>query len=139
VAVKKKRGAVTRSAKQLANDKRLGRMAKKRAAAKRTGRKATRKKNPKRATSGRAASKKSHLWIVFRAKANGTGVGFLSIAITNGKLNFVVPKGQAILFKEKKRAKGAASRGWKQSTGYVYGIADANTTSAQIGAKLRGK
>lgn len=67
---KKKMAKKKRSAKQLANDRRLGRMAKKRAGKKKAKKKTTRKRNPKR-----TSLKKDHLWMI--AIWNGKQLAFL--------------------------------------------------------------
>ena len=131
-----------RSPKQLANDKRLGRMAKKRAAAKRVGKtikkrvakkvrrklakKTARRKNPARKTSA-----KSHLWRVFRCR--GKFVMWLLMDST-GKWNWTSDAGRSILFPVKQSASNVAGglskkRGY---AGYNLGVASRETTAAQI-------
>ena len=128
-----------RSAKQLANDKRLGRMAKARA-------KAARKKNPhggtlrKRQTAiqrarnpKRTTRAKTHLWRVFKCKGNDVRyMGFM----TSGKLRWFTTRGDATLFQTRKQAKFAAEgvqhlQG-KSVAGWNVGAADYDMTSAQI-------
>lgn len=143
-----------RSAKQLANDKRLGRMAKKRAKLRRkkTGRKRTvgrkkttrRKKNTLRARQTRIQratnpkrkrSARSHLWLVFRCRGNS--VHFCSIG--SGKGKWVASKGDAILWKTKNAAAKSARymAGKRGMSKYQVGVASDGMTSAQIAAGCR--
>lgn len=132
--VKKKR-----SAKQLANDRRLGRMAKARAKKKRGGRrKVTKRKvtkrNPhatRRKTKSRTKLAKSHLQLVFACK--GKIVRWLLMDRT-GKWSWTTDKGKAILFKTKKQAASIA-KGISEKPGYrpwQLGVVNDPTTSAQI-------
>ena len=124
-----------RSAKQLANDRRLGRMAKARAKAKRGGRrKVTRKKttrsNPHKK---RTASKKSHLWNIF--KCYGKSVRFLGLT-TAGKLQWTI-RDAAMIWKSKDHAakiakKVSTKRGMAN---YHIGVSSRETTSAQIASQ----
>jgi hypothetical protein len=100
-----------RSAKQLANDKRLGRMAKARAKKKRGGRRkkvakrkvtkrrVVRRKNPKRTT-----RTKSRFQIVFKCK--GKAIYFLTLRAA--KLGWTLTKGDAIFFSTKAQARHTA-------------------------------
>ncbi len=100
-----------RSAKQLANDKRLGRMAKARAKKKRGGRRkkvakrkvtkrrVVRKRNPKRTTRA-----KSHLQIIFKCKGNA--IYFLTLRAA--KLGWTKTKSDAIFFSTKAQARHTA-------------------------------
>lgn len=132
-----------RSAKQLANDRRLGRMAKARAKVKRGGRsrvtrKVTRKKvarkktkrNPHKKVAKRTVLKKSHLWSIF--KCYGKSVRFFGLT-TAGKLQWTI-RDAAIIWKSKDRAakiakKVSTKRGMAN---YHVGVASRETTSAQI-------
>ena len=144
-----------RSAKQLANDRRLGRMAKARAKKKRgknPRRKVSRRKVSKairqrevqrlkltaRQRRARPALKKSHLWRVFRCR--GKSVMWLKMD-ASGKYNWTSKKGDSILF----GLKGAARRvaqGIASKPGYAsydVGAVDRDTTAAQIATFCRGK
>lgn len=137
-----------RSAKQLANDRRLGRMAKARAKKKRGGR---RKKNvarrPKRiaTTKQRAASMrrakrplksaKSHLWLIFACKGNR--IKFQSV------ITWTTKKANAIYFKLKSEASKEAHYRAKQNLpsvrGWQIGVAPDSMSAASIKAKCQGK
>ena len=154
-----------RSAKQLANDKRLGRMAKARAKKKRGGRSAssgrsrvTRKKVRRKNTHRRVASKgqirrvikkakrrtkrpslkKSHLWRVFRCR--GKSVFWIYMDST-GKWNWTSDAGKSILFATKggasNVAKGIAKK--PRYAKYDVGVVDRGTTAVQIAQFCRGK
>lgn len=137
-----------RSAKQLANDKRLGRMAKKRAAAKRSpsmttkanpcGKKKVAKRSTlrkrqtaiQRATNPRRKSlKKSHLWLVFRCK--GKQIHYLYVSN-----RWTVLSTQSILFRTQEQAKKGLNAAYTGKQ-FDYGIASADMTSAQIRAGCR--
>lgn len=143
-----------RSAKQLANDRRLGRMAKARAKAKRGGRrkKTVRKKNvhktwrrskPKkvakrRVNKKRTALKKSHLWRIFRCRGKSV---FWILMDSNGKWNWTKDAGKAILFATKQGA-GNVARGIAKKRGYAayqLGAAPREMSAAQIAAHCGGK
>lgn len=141
MALKKKR-----SAKQLANDKRLGRAAKKRAGAKklprkkkttsrkvakRKGTRAVRKSNPKR-------SAKSHLWIVFRCQ--GKSVKFLGYSV-GGSPSWVSDRGKALIMKSKDQAKRYAEglANMRGQDKYQLGAVSEDTTTAQIRAACNPK
>jgi hypothetical protein len=107
---KRKMAKKKRSAKQLANDKRLGRMAKARAKKKRGGRRkvakrkvtkrrVVRKRNPKRTT-----RTKSRLQIVFKCKGNA--IYFLTLRAA--KIGWTKTKGDAIFFNTKAQARHTA-------------------------------
>jgi len=134
-----------RTAKQLANDRRLGRMAKARAKKKR-GKKKTKKRmsiakrgkmlrrtfNPKR-----TALKKSHLWIVF--KCRGKTVQYFTLSGTT--FNWTGSKAKAILLKTKEHATRIANKMAKKPgmRKYDIGVAPDNMTSAQIVSQCMGK
>lgn len=121
-----------RSAKQLANDKRLGRMAKKRAAARRKnpGKKKAKKKAAKRRRNP-AAKQKDHLWLVF--KCRGKAVWFVR-GDGNSKLGWTQDKGRAVLFQTIADAKIIGNRvaRSRNMAAWNIGIAPANKTKAQI-------
>ena len=132
-----------RSAKQLANDRRLGRMAKARAAKKRGGRrkkvvrkktrrKVSRRANPKRKVAKRSALKKSHLWIVFRCKraTYGTGVSIAWLGVTKSGTFKFGGKSSAMLFQVKSVAVSTAKK--YSTAGFHVGVANKNKTSAAI-------
>lgn len=129
-----------RSAKQLANDRRLGRMAKARHAKKRGKKKVTRKKTVRRkANPKRKVSAKSHLWVVFRCREKS--VYFLTTD-SYGKLTWTGHKGKSVLWKERQKARSIAGKwaGKRHWDSWQIGAADASTTSAQISAECtRGK
>jgi len=136
-----------RSAKQLANDKRLGRMAKARAKAKRgIGRKrklkvgrtrlTVKQANPhsrfqkKLASKARTVSARSHLWNIF--KCYGKSVRFLGLT-TAGKLQWTI-RDAAIIWKSKERAakiakKVSTKRGMSN---YDIGVSSREMSAAQI-------
>lgn len=148
-----------RSAKQLANDRRLGRMAKARAKAKRGGRsRVTRKKVAKRKTrknpvrkirapgakrhirapaAKRKASAKSPLYIIFKCK--GSSVAFLGYG--DGKPAWHTDKGKAILFKKKRTAANTARNVSKKvgMSQYHVGVGSAGITAAHIKSFCGGK
>lgn len=117
------------------------------------GRKAWRKKHPRtkypvhlqnrptlkklRKRNPRKSSKKSHLWVVFRIQKSTGFVTFLNIV--NGSVFGWGTKGQALLFKEKSRASRTASELGATLKTFDVGIADDNTTVAQIKAACRPK
>ena len=139
-----------RSANQLANDKRLGRMAKARAKAKRkknphkkkvakrsalrvAQRKIQRSRNPKR-----KSSKKSHLWHSFVCK--GKNIYYAYITDTREtRVGISKSRGQAVLFKTKQRAYDVAKLLAKHWPDHIAGVASDDMTSAQIAAGCRGK
>ncbi len=134
-----------RSAKQLANDRRLGRMAKARAKAKRGGRrKVTRKKTArrkvaKRKTTRRANPKrttraKSHLWLVFRAY--GKNINFYNGGFPIS--NQWVSKGKAALYQTKEQARAVASK-LRVSPRIKVGFASSQSTVGDIRRALEGK
>lgn len=113
-----------RSAKQLANDRRLGRMAKKRGK-----KKVTRRKNSKR-----TALKKSHLWLIWRS--DGKTVGYL------GAVGKFTAKGNAVRFTTKQIATKTLYRAIDNETDTArgtnaYGIADDLSTPAKIRALFK--
>jgi hypothetical protein len=131
-----------RSAKQLANDKRLGRMAKARAKKKRgAGRKkytrtkrATKKtrRNPRRKVArGASVSKRSHLFLIFACK--GKQIKFQGVTVWTTK------KANAIYFKRKSEASKEAHYRAKQNLptvrGWQIGVAPDTLSSAQIVAQ----
>ena len=136
---KRKMAKKKRSAKQLANDKRLGRMAKARAKAKRGGarKKTARKKVAKRKVNPKRTSlKKSHLWIGFKCKGND--VRFLTAR--SGKFGWTLTKGDAILFNTKSHARDNTMRAARAvSPSWAVGIADRNETAATIRNDCAGK
>lgn len=139
--VKKKR-----SAKQLANDKRLGRMAKARAKKKRGGRRKVVKRkvvkrkvakrrvvrNPQKARPG---LKKSHLWYVF--KCYGKHVRYLGLT-TAGKSHWTI-RDAAVIWKTKSMATNVARSvaKWPKMSQYDIGVASSDMTSTQIAASCR--
>ena len=133
-----------RSAKQLANDRRLGRMAKARAKAKRGGRRKVAKRrnpcttNPRRkirAPAKRTTRAKSHLWLVFKCK----GQVVMYLAWAGAHLGWVKPKGKAVLFQTKSaaaqqarmQAKGRFAKSWQ------VGSTSSSTTSGEIRAACK--
>lgn len=127
-----------RSAKQLANDKRLGAMAKARAKKRRKTTRVKTKRNPRVKTkrNPRKKSAKSHLWLIFKCK--GSVVSFLRLGNLPG---WTTDKGKAVLIKRKSDAANLArnlSKKRGMSTWYL-GVAPDSMTSAQIAAKCRGK
>lgn len=141
-----------RSAKQLANDRRLGRMAKARAKKKRGGRrKKVARKNPcgtnphRRAASKgriqaaiakakRTRSAKSHLWLIFACK--GKIVQWMRLT-TNAKYFFGGDKGKAIRFSTKSEALKIA-KGLKGTRGWQVGIISDDISATQIAAHCTG-
>ena len=136
-----------RSAKQLANDRRLGRMAKARAKKKRGGqRKKVARKNPHR----RAASKgriqtaitkakrmhraKSHLWLIFACK--GKIVQWMQLT-ASAKYFFGSDKGKAIRFPTKSEALKIA-KGLKGTRGWQLGVISDDISATQIAAHCIG-
>lgn len=154
--MKKKRSKKPRSAKQLANDKRLGELARARHAEqaeikhgqrvidkvfdpliekvrKKAARKKTaRKKNPTRKTS----LKKDHLWLVFKMTANTRRVLFLGPPTVTQSL-WRPSKTQAVLFTTKEAAKNAAQNA--PGAGGLVGIAPRSYTELQIRNECVGK
>lgn len=135
-----------RSAKQLANDKRLGRMAKARAkkkrAKKKTRRKIKRKRNvvrkgfPKKVSKRRTKVAKTHLQLIFRCRGNS--VMWLTMD-TKGKWNWTSDKGKAIRIKAIKQAAGIA-RGIARKPGYAkyhLGVVNTEAMASQIAAHCR--
>ncbi len=134
-----------RSAKQLANDRRLGRMAKARAKKKRGGRrkKTVRKKNTHRkiarkknvhATRRRLA--KSHLWRVFRCRGKSVFWIFMD---TKGKWNWTKDTGKAILFATKGAA-GNVAKGIAKKSGYApyqLGAAPRDMSAATVASQCK--
>lgn len=130
-----------RSAKQLANDKRLGRMAKVRAKTRRkkTGRKrtvgrkkTTRKKNV-HATRKRTASKKSHLWFAFVCDDKKVHYAYISDS-RSANVGITPTRSAAAIFQTKARATNVAnilSRLWKTKQA---GVCNINTSAAKIKA-----
>lgn len=119
-----------RSAKQKANDKRLGRMAKARAKA---ARKKTKRKTTKRKYNPRKKVAKSHLQLVFRCR--GSSVMWLTMD-TKGKWNWTSDKGKAIRFKTQSQA-GSVAKGIARKSGYAkyqLGACNAMTSAAKIKA-----
>lgn len=139
-----------RSAAQLRNDRRLGRMAKARAKAKRGGRrKAAKRKNPHRKVAGKrrikrvikkakAISAKSHLqkeWNIF--KCYGKQVRYLGLT-TAGKLQWTI-RDAAIIWKSKDRALKVAKKIAKRRDllNYQVGVANRETSVAQVAAQCK--
>ena len=150
-----------RSAKQLANDKRLGRMAKARAKAKRGGRrkitkkKTTRKKkttgygrlkrsakplkyNPKptfRKSKGSGVYPKLRVFNIF--KCYGKSVRFLGLT-TAGKLQWTI-RDASISWRSQKKAAGVARKLAKKSgmAKYDVGVAASGTSSSKIAAHCK--
>lgn len=131
MAIKEKIRKKKRSAKQLANDKRLGRMAKKRAAA-------ARKKNPKKKTAKRKAKRKanpkkrtkSHLWLIFRCR--GKTVHYFNGGWPISRVWGARDKGARYVTKgaaESHARRLAKKRGARQ---YQIGVASGDMTSVQI-------
>ena len=129
-----------RSAKQLANDKRLGRMAKARAKAKRGGRrKVTRKKTARKKVARRnphkkrTASKKSHLWIVFGCTSKRK-LYYLTVGgVSKPQVQVTGTKSDAILFKTKSQASHmvhVTQKIWANDL--IFGICNENATPAEI-------
>ena len=134
-----------RSAKQLANDRRLGRMAKARAKKKRGGRrkKTVRKKNTHRKVARKRnvhatrrkrskVSARSHLWNIF--KCYGKSVRFLGLT-TAGKLQWTI-RDAAVIWKSKERAakiakKVSTKRGMAN---YHIGVSSREMSASQIAA-----
>ncbi len=140
---KRKMAKKKRSAKQLANDRRLGRMAKARAKKKRGGR---RKKVAKRKVTKRRvvrkrnvvrrgvpktiAKKKSGLWLLF--KCNGRTIQFFFVSAAPN--NWTGDKGKAILFKTKEQA-AKVGRHYAKKAGYKrysIGVAPSNLATQTI-------
>lgn len=127
-----------RSAKQLANDRRLGRMAKARAKAKRGGKRKVRKrKNPRKKTAKRKIVKRSNLWMVFKCKARS--VYFL--VLRGGKPGWSLTKGESIKFSTKASARRAGAYMAKKRgmAGWSVGAAPAEMTAPQIANRCEGK
>jgi hypothetical protein len=128
-----------RTAKQLANDKRLGRMAK-----------AKRRANPKRARGKlldsfsaispsnpkRTALKKSHLWIVFGCDTKDFTVYYLTVGgINSPQVQVTDTKSDSVLFATKSQASYMANITQKiWPSGLVFGVTSANTSKAEIKA-----
>ncbi len=135
---KRKMAKKKRSAKQLANDKRLGRMAKARAKAKRGGarkkvvrRKVARKTNPKR-----TALKKSHLWIAFICSNKTVSFAYITDTVA-ARVGVTTNKASSVLFRTKKRAHDVAKLLAKHWPNHIAGVADADSTAAQIKAACK--
>lgn len=148
------KGIKKRSAKQLANDKRLGRMAKKRAAdarranPKRKRKVAKRKKRAKRRNPStlrarqtavqratnpkRKKSTSSGFYVVFRCKKSSYGTGVSVTWLGPGKTG--VPKfgsmSRRFLFQNASAATDMAKK--YSSTGFHVGVATRTTTGAMI-------
>ena len=136
-----------RTAKQLASDRRLGRLAKARAKKKRrrrspAKRKVAKRRNPHRRVAKRPTRRKvaakSHLWVVFRCY--GKAVLFMGLDASL-KPRFVSDKGKAALLKTKAAAQSIARKLSKKSgmAKYYIGAASSNTTTAEIRAHCAGK
>ena len=114
-----------RSAKQLANDKRLGRMAKARAAKKRGKKKTTRRKvtkrkvNPKR-SSGSELQKRYGLQIIF---GDYNGAMHYLMVTPAGRFQWTTHKGRAMLFRTKEMAKPFTSKAPIPRNLTTFGIA----------------
>lgn len=138
--MRKKTRKKARSAKQLANDKRLGRMAKARAKAKRGGRrkKTVRKKNThrkvtrRRANPKRKVSARSHLWLIFRCRGN-------SVHYLGPTSLWHAKRGVAVLFKTKAVAAKFARQVAKKrgNAGYDVGVCSDAQTKSQIAAACK--
>jgi hypothetical protein len=132
--VKKKR-----SAKQLANDRRLGRMAKARAKVarknphkKKTRRKVARKKVARKTR--RRNPRRVNYWVVFRCK--GSDVQFIT---TRGKsLDWTLVLSDKIRFNSKSHATSAA-RAMTTAKGWQYGVTTDDILPSQIRAKCNPK
>ena len=127
-----------RSAKQLANDRRLGRMAKARAKKKRGGRrKISKRKNPHKKRAKRKSVKRSSLWMVFKCKARS--VYFL--VLRGGKPGWSLTKGESIKFSTKESAKKAGRYMAKKRgmASWSVGAAPAEMTVPQIANRCEGK
>jgi len=154
---RKKMAKKKRSAKQLANDKRLGRMAKARAKKKRgknPRRKVSRRKVSKairarevkrlnltaRQRRGRPALKKSHLWLAFVCWPNRkVNYAYIADSGTKPRVGISPEKGNAVLFKTKTRAHNVAKLLAKNWGGATTGVANADATAAEIKAACKGK
>lgn len=136
-----------RSAKQLANDKRLGRMAKARAKAKRGGRsrvtkkvakkKARKKKNPSYRKSKQATASRPKLVVFNIFKCYGKSVRFLGLT-TSGKLHWTI-RDAALMWKTQKKAasiarKVSTKRGMSQ---YHVGVTSNDISATQIAAQCK--
>ncbi len=135
-----------RSAKQLANDKRLGRMAKARAKKKRGGRrkvakrKVTKRRVVRRRNPKRTALKKSHLWVAFVCWPNRkVNFAYIADSGTKPRVGISPEKGKAVLFKTKTRAHNVAKLLAKTWGGATAGVANADATAAEIKAACKGK
>lgn len=129
-----------RSAKQLANDRRLGRMAKARAKKKRPSKrrkKVAKRKNPHKKTAQRKSVAKPHLWLVFKCK--GRSVYFL--VLRSGKPGWSLTKGEAILFRSKESGKktGRVVAKKRGMVGWNVGVAPYEMTAPQIANRCEGK
>lgn len=124
-----------RTAKQLANDRRLGRMAKARAKAarkKKARKKTARRKVRRKANPKRTSNKKSHLWIVFRCKRATYGTGVSIAYLGPGKTGTPKfgPRSRAFVFQVKSAAEDMARK--YATGGFHVGIASKNKTGAQL-------
>jgi hypothetical protein len=139
-----------RSAKQLANDRRLGRMAKARAKKKRGGRrkKNTHKKTWRRSTPKKVARRRANpkakrkttagRWYqIFKCK--GASVHFLALT-TAGKIRWTLTRGDTVRWSSKSEATKIARRIAKSRklSGFYIGVAGSNTSASAIVTECKG-
>lgn len=140
-----------RSAKQLANDRRLGRMAKARAKAKRGGR---RKKTVRKKNTHRKIARKKNVHATRRKKVRRTSAGrwyqifkckgssvhFLALT-TLGKLRWTLTRGDTIRWSSKSEATKIAKRLARGRTlsGFHVGVAASSDSASTIAAFCGGK
>jgi hypothetical protein len=147
---RKKMAKKKRSKKQLANDKRLGRMAKARAKKKYGGKVAKRKRaagrkkytrtkrvaktrrNPKRKTPIFA----HRMWNIF--KCRGNSVHFLALN-TEGKIRWTLTRGDTVTWKMKSIAEKVAKKlaGNRKYSNFQIGLANQNQSVPQIAAACK--
>lgn len=137
-----------RSAAQLRNDRRLGRMAKARAKAKRGGRrKATKRRNPcttnprrkiRAPGTKRKISAKSNLWMIF--KVSRAGVLYLSTPMPN-RARWRPSRTDAVLMQNKTGAKAIATAAVKAmpAPAKCVGVTQYSTPESVIRARCQGK